>query len=89
MGLSQSRADATEGSLSRAVVEAVADREGVDVTAFEPPEYDPLYAAVDPEALDAVFAPTHGGDSRTTGTVSFEYEGYSVTVYSDGRIDLE
>lgn len=89
MGLSQSRADATERSVSQAVVEAVSEREGVDLTEFEPPEFDPLYTVVDPEALDALFAPTHGGEERTDGSVTFEYEGYTVTVHSDGRVELQ
>ena len=89
MGLSQRRSDESDGSLSHAVVEAVADREGVDVTELEPPAFEPLYSVVDPDALDAVFAPTHDGGQRATGSVTFEYEGYTVTVDSDGTVDLE
>ena len=89
MGLSQRRRNATHDSVSQAIVEAVADREGVDVTELEPPRFDPLYTVVDPEALDSLFAPTHGGETRGRGTVTFDYEGYAITVYSDGRIDIE
>lgn len=89
MGLSQRRSGASDGSVSHAVVEAVADREGVDVTDLEPPAFEPLYTVVDPDALDAVFAPTHDGKRRTSGSVTFEYEGYTVTVNSDGTVDLE
>ncbi|RQG95702.1 HalOD1 output domain-containing protein [Natrarchaeobius oligotrophus] len=71
---------------SQAIIEAIAAREGVDVTDVEPPEYDPLYAIVNPEALDALFrTPTGPPES---GHVRFEYEGYDVTVSSGGRVDV-
>jgi hypothetical protein len=59
-------ADATA---SEAVVAAVADRAGVDRT-----DLPPLFEAVDPDALDALFA------DRRPGRVAFEYAGYEVTV---------
>ena len=70
---------------SQAVIEAIAAREGVDVTDVEPPAYEPLYAVVNPEALDRLFEPT--ADS-TTARVVLEYEGYDITVFSDGRVDV-
>lgn len=65
------------------VVEAVAAREGIDPLEVSPPLYD----AIDPTALDALFAPT-GSANRTSGTVSFTYRGHRVRVESDGRITL-
>ena len=88
MGLSQSGSNSSGGSVSQAVVEAIAQREEVDVTEIEPPEYEPLYTVVDPEALDALFSSTTGGASRPMGAVSFVYAGYNVTVHSDGEIEL-
>ena len=88
MGLSQSGSNSSGGSVSQAVVEAIAQREEVDVTEIEPPEYEPLYSVVDPEALDALFSSTTGGSSRPMGAVSFTYAGYDVTVHSDGEIEL-
>lgn len=85
MDLAESGSDL---SLSQAVVEAIAEREGVDVTDVEPPEYEPLYEVVNPEALDALFAPTASGRPRPPGSVSFTYAGYDVTVYGDGRVEL-
>ena len=70
---------------SQAVIEAIAAREGVDVTDVEPPAYEPLYAVVNPEALDRLFQ-TPGGS--TTTRVVLEYEGYEITVYGDGRVDV-
>lgn len=40
----------------------------------------PLYAAIDPDALDGVIT------TASEGTVTFQYEGYDVTVHADGRI---
>lgn len=64
-------------SLSAAVATAVADREGVDPTELEPPLFD----VVDVDALDSVF-------HADTGTVSFEYAGYQVTVDNEATVEL-
>ncbi|WP_394742729.1 HalOD1 output domain-containing protein [Natronococcus roseus] len=69
---------------TRAIIEAVAEHEVVDVTAIEPPAYEPLYAVVDPEALDALFR----SDPSTELSLSFEYAGYDVTVSGNGRVDV-
>ncbi|MFU8868013.1 HalOD1 output domain-containing protein [Natronococcus sp.] len=78
-----SAADGAEYPI-RAIIEAVARHEGVDVTAIEPPAYEPLYAVVDPEALDALFR----GAPSTELSLSFEYAGYDVTVSGTGRVDV-
>lgn len=77
---SPSPADRSE-SLSQVVVEAVASAEGVDPLDLEVP----LYEAVDPDALDALF------QSGTTveGRVEFEYYGYEVAVTGDGCVTLD
>ncbi|PSP78628.1 hypothetical protein BRC81_07350 [Halobacteriales archaeon QS_1_68_20] len=67
---------------SRAVLTAVADAEGVD-----PVDLDrPLYDAVDPDALDALFRTdvADGVDCH----VQFRYYGYEITVHGDGSLDL-
>lgn len=66
------------------VVEAVADREGREVS-----ELPPLRTAVDPEALDELFAPRHDGTPRERGEVTFVYCGYLVRVRADGRVTLD
>lgn len=68
---------------SQAVVERVADAENVDPLALDVPLYD----AVDPDALDALFGPTDGAP-RTTGRVTFVYYGHTVVVASDGTVTL-
>lgn len=69
-------------SLSQAVIDAVAEHEGVEPTELEPP----LYHAVDPEALDALFPET--GRSGSTGRVRFSYDGRDVCVTSDGQVHV-
>lgn len=70
--------------LSAAVVETVARAEGVDPTALE----EPLYEAVDPDALDELVAPGPGGRPASTVRIQFSYYGYEVQVYGDGRVVL-
>lgn len=77
---SLSTADRSE-TLSQAVVETVASAEGVDPLDLEVPLYD----AVDPDALDALFQSGIAVDGR----VEFEYYGYDVTVTDGGRVTLD
>lgn len=71
---------------SQAVIDAVADAEGIDPADLRPPACDPLHAVVDPESLDALFSDRADGGSRTNGCVTFSYSGYVVTVASDGTV---
>ncbi|SDQ65527.1 HalOD1 output domain-containing protein [Natronobacterium texcoconense] len=75
-------------SLSFEVIAAVAEREGVDPTEIEPPEYDALYEVVNPEALDSLFATRENGIERPTGQVSFPFCGYHVVVTSEGDVEV-
>lgn len=59
------------------IVSGVATLEGVD-----PVELPPLFDAVDPDALEAVFATTPSG-TRRCGSVAFTYAGYRVRVEFD------
>ena len=65
-------------SLSMTVVDEVAKREGVDPVQLS----EPLSWTIDPEALDSLF--TNG-----SGTVTFEYLGYRITVARDGTTTVE
>ncbi len=71
--------------LSIAVIEAVAEFEGISPTDVRPV----LYELVDPDALDALFGPTRCGTPRAEGHVAFDYSEHDVTVYSDGRVEIE
>jgi hypothetical protein len=67
--------------LSRLVVETVAGAEGVD-----PLELGvPLYEAVDPDALDALFR----SNDSVEGVIEFTYYGYEVRVSSSGHVSLD
>lgn len=60
-------------------VAAIADR--------DPLSLDPLYRTVDPDTLDDF---VESSDPEAfEGSVSFAYEGYDVTVYASGLIEIE
>jgi len=75
------RDESAAQSPSEAVVEALADAKGVD-----PLELDPLYDAIDPDALDALF--DGAADGRRQGRVEFRTAGYRVEVTATGRVHL-
>lgn len=61
--------------LSRKIIETVADETAGDSTTL-----DPLYHAIDPDALDSLFR------AGSTGRVEFTYEGCIVEAFSNGRV---
>jgi len=78
--------------LSRGVVEAVAEAADVDPIPGDAADgvaaLEPLYDAVDPEALDAVFRPAGSDATSPGGRITFSYASYEVTASSDGRITV-
>lgn len=66
---------------SIAVVEAVAERDGVDASTLEPP----LNTVVDGDALDSLFA---GRGEDANASVEFTYRGYVVAVDGDGAVTV-
>ncbi|SDC21864.1 HalOD1 output domain-containing protein [Natrinema hispanicum] len=74
---------------SQAVIETVADAEGIESVELAPPQYESLHAVIDPAALDALFAARSNGATRPGGAVSFPFCGYHVTVGDDGTVTLE
>ena len=73
-----------ERSPSLAVVEAVAAAADVDPADLHPP----LYEAIDPIALDRLFADGSERSSNRSGRVTFTYRDYEVTVAADGTVTL-
>lgn len=63
--------------VSEAVVAAVATASSTD-----PAKMAPLADAVDPDALDALFADRYDGTPRADGTTRFPFSGYEVIVTS-------
>lgn len=72
---------AQQSSISNAVVSAVADLTDTDPTSLEP-----LFATIDPDALEALFEPTAGGLERSPKRVVFTYSGCDVVVSGDGTV---
>lgn len=80
--------------ISIAVIEAVASVSGrpsrPDKSMDEDDEtnaLDPLYEAIDPDALDAICQP-RGDQAEAATTVTFTYCGHEVTVESTGQITV-
>lgn len=69
-------------SLSTTVVSALAEVRGVDTTSLG----FALHDYVDTDALDAIFAPKLDGSLRDGSRMELTFQGYSVTVHSDGHI---
>lgn len=71
---------------SEVVVRRVAEREGVDPIELE----EPLFEAVDPDALDNLLGVVGTGDEAGPWVaVSFAYLGYEIRIDSEGRITVE
>jgi len=81
-------------SPTEGVVEAVSAVSGLDPvpdeTSTDGPEetLDPLYTAVDPEALDSVFRRSDADATRSSIHVTFHYHGYEVTVRPERNISV-
>lgn len=73
-----------DGSVCQSVVEAVARAEGVAPEALD----TSLYEAIDPDALEQIFAPT-SATGRRAGWVRFTYHGHEVIVSGDGRVSID
>lgn len=76
--------EAHDCTTSAAVVEAVAEAEDISPAEVRPP----LYEAVDPDALDDLFAARSTLTDRSGGYVIFPFCGYEVTVYGNGDVTL-
>ena len=76
--------DSSTGSVSTAVISTVAA-----VAETNPQELPPLYSFVDPDALDAVVESTVTRPSKGDVYVSFNFDGYPVTVHNAGIITVD
>lgn len=73
----------TDCSLSYAVLDAVASHEGASMS-----DLPPLRDAINPDALDTLFARTLDGRARQMGEVRFEYSGYTIAIDTDGQVNV-
>lgn len=69
-------------SLSRTVIEAVAEKKEI-----EPIALPPLYESVDPETLNSLFEQTETGTLRTI-EIEFVYDGFLITVTVDDEFTI-
>jgi uncharacterized protein YidB (DUF937 family) len=70
--------NAAEQTLSEAVLEVVAETEGVDPSELS----EPLFSVIDPDALDALF-------QTSNGILTFSYHGHVITVEASGKVRVE
>lgn len=80
-----SASESSDGSISQAVVEAVADAEGVDATELRVPLFD----VIDPDALDAFFRSARESESASLSRIAFTYYGYEISVAESGTVTVE
>lgn len=66
-----------------AVVAAVATAKGC-----EPADLTPLHSTIDPDGIDSIFSDKTNSKQRI-GRLTFNYEGFAVTLFSDGMIEIE
>lgn len=71
-------------ALSELVIRSLAREKGVNPTNLDVPLHD----VIDPDALDALFAPLRQGKNTRAGTVVFPYDDLVVEVDSDGSVDI-
>lgn len=70
-------------SPSTVLIETIAD-----VTDRTPTEMEPLYDSVDPDALDALLKNDGTAHLAQALSISFTFEGFHVTLRSDGHLEL-
>ena len=69
-------------SPTEAIIEALAEAEGVSTT-----DLPPLYDAIDPDALDQMFK-NHTGASDAEATLCFRFDTWNIFVRADGLIRI-
>lgn len=79
--VNQVQTDVSRGSsICQAVVETLAEAEETNPTELIPT----LYEVIDPDALESLFA-----NDQALGKVIFNYNGYEVSVFSDGYVSVK
>jgi hypothetical protein len=77
-------AESENVSATQLVVEAVADADDVAPEELTPPLYD----AIDPDALDRLFAAVPPAD-QTNRRIDFAYKDYRVSVSGTGSVSIQ
>ncbi|WP_232686521.1 HalOD1 output domain-containing protein [Halobacterium zhouii] len=76
--------DLNEGPVSQHVVEKVSE-----VTDTDPTDLEPLFNTVDPDSLNTLFSDIQSASPRDEGHVAFPIAGCQVTIWADGRVEVE
>jgi hypothetical protein len=78
--------DSPNKPASQRIIDKVAEAKDVD-----PLDLDPLFTAVDPEALDSLFLPQlkDGGVADASAEITFEYHGYQIRVTATGCVRFD
>lgn len=74
----------SSASVTATLAHALSDIAGIDVTQVE----FALQDYVDPDALDALFAPASGGSPRVNGHLTLDIRGFQTTLYGNGLITI-
>lgn len=74
----------TDDALGVQIAQQIATLEDIDPVELEPPLHD----VVDVDALESLFGGGPTSHDAFTGSVSFDYRGYTVTVDHEGTIDV-
>ncbi|MFP8954891.1 HalOD1 output domain-containing protein [Natrialbaceae archaeon A-arb3/5] len=82
-GVYRAEYDSSRDQPSLAIVAAVAAAGQED-----PHELAPLHSVIDTDALDELFSTT-ANEGQRNGCLSFSYEGFEVTVFSEGVIEAK
>ncbi|WP_137287488.1 HalOD1 output domain-containing protein [Halorussus salinisoli] len=83
MGCYRVRYDRTDQPASMVVVSAVAA-----VVERDPLDLEPLRSALDPDAMDDLFAQTPGGRVRNSGRIEISLADHRVVVDADGDVEI-
>lgn len=54
-----------------------------------PEEFESLFSVINTNALESLFAPTSSETPRNTGSVTFTYGGFDITVYAAGEVEID
>lgn len=76
--------DLNEDPVSRHVIEKVSE-----ATDTDPADLEPLFNTVDPDGLNALFSDIQSASPRDDGHVAFPIAGCQVTIWADGRVEVE
>lgn len=73
---------------SRSVSETIQEAISTVDPDYDPTSGRPLYSVIDADCLEKLFSPVGQDRPREKGAVTFQYEGYWITAFADGRVKV-